>query len=368
MNESNRLLIDWIESWPLFEWIARIVPNGYAQALLVLGLFIILAKIMDLVVVPVIKRWSRLTETTFDDELIGILRRPVFMSIILIGLGVTADILGFDGQVARITFSVLKTIAIFIWALFIVRFLRLILLYLSDDENRYQIVQERTLPLMNNLSVILVIGLATYFIFIAWRIDVTAWLASAGIIGIAISFAAKDTLANLFSGVFIVADAPYNIGDFIVLDTGERGMVTQIGIRSTRLLTRDDVEITVPNAVMGNAKITNEAGGPHEKFRIRVAVSVAYGSDIDQVRQILMEVATGDEMVCEVPEPRVRFRTFGDSGLNFELLCWVDKPVLRGRALDALNSEVYKRFQSEGVEIPYPKRDVYIKSQPGESS
>ncbi|MEE8343466.1 MAG: mechanosensitive ion channel family protein, partial [Gammaproteobacteria bacterium] len=105
-----------------------------------------------------------------------------------------------------------------------------------------------------------------------------------------------------------------------------------------------------------------------EKFRIRVAVSVAYGSDIDQVRRILTEVATGEEMVCEVPEPRVRFRTFGDSGLNFELLCWVDKPVLRGRVLDALNSEVYKRFQSEGVEIPYPKRDVYIKSQPGKSS
>ena len=119
---------------------------------------------------------------------------------------------------------------------------------------------------------------------------------------------------------------------------------------------------------MGNAKITNETGGPHEKFRIRVAVSVAYGSDIDQVRQILVEVATGNKKICEVPEPRVRFRTFGDSGINFELLCWVDKPVLRGQVLDALNSEVYKRFQSEGVEIPYPKRDVYIKSQPGKSS
>jgi len=333
---------------------------------LVLILSIFLAKVIDLVVVPIIRRWSRLTETTFDDELLNILRRPLFLTIVLIGLGLTTDVLELDEGISAVTLSILKTIAIFIWALFLARFLGLILIYFSDDESRYQLIQERTLPLLKNLSIILVIGFATYLIFLAWRIDVTAWLASAGIIGIAISFAAKDTLANLFSGVFIVADAPYQIGDYIVLDSGERGMVTEIGIRSTRLLTRDDVEITVPNAVMGNAKITNEAGGPYEKFRIRVAVGVAYGSDIDQVRQILVDVAEKNENVCEAPEPRVRFRTFGDSGLNFELLCWVDKPVLRGRVLDALNSEVYKRFQAEGVEIPYPKRDVYIKSQPRE--
>ena len=146
----------------------------------------------------------------------------------------------------------------------------------------------------------------------------TAWLASAGIIGIAIGFAAKDTLANLFSGVFIMADAPYKIGDFVVLDSGERGEITHIGIRSTRLKTRDDIEVTVPNSVMGNTKIINESGGPHEKFRIRVAVGVAYGSDIDKVREVLMGVALNDEAVCADPEPRVRLRNFGPSSLDFE--------------------------------------------------
>ena len=170
MSESNKPLLDWIEHSPMFERITQIVPNHYVLALLVLAASLVLAKIMDLVVVPVIRRWSRLTETTFDDELIGILRRPMFMSIILIGLGVTADILEFDEPVSRVTLAILKTIAIFIWTLFIARFLRLILLYLSDDGSRYQIVQERTLPLLNNLSVILVIGLATYFMFVTWRI------------------------------------------------------------------------------------------------------------------------------------------------------------------------------------------------------
>ncbi len=102
-----------------------------------------------------------------------------------------------------------------------------------------------------------------------------------------------------------MADAPYKIGDFVVLDTGERGEITHIGIRSTRLKTRDDVEVTVPNSVMGNTKIINESGGPHEKFRIRVAVGVAYGSDIDKVREILMDIALNPMTVCEDPEPRV---------------------------------------------------------------
>jgi small-conductance mechanosensitive channel len=177
---------------------------------------------------------------------------------------------------------------------------------------------------------------------------------------LAISFAAKDTLANLFSGVFIVADAPYKLGDFIVLDSGERGEVTHIGIRSTRLLTRDDVEVTVPNSIMGNAKITNESGGPHEKYRLRVKVGVAYGSDIDKVHAVLLDVANSHPDVAREPAPRVRFRGFGDSSLDHELLCWVEKPVKRGLVLHLLNTEIYKRFMVEEIEIPFPQRDVHL--------
>ncbi len=193
----------------------------------------------------------------------------------------------------------------------------------------------------------------------------TAWLASAGIAGIAIGFAAKDTLANLFAGVFILADSPYKIGDYVVLDSGERGQVTHIGIRSTRLLTRGDVEITIPNAVMGNSKISNESGGPYTKYRLNVKIGVAYGSDIDQVRELLLDIAQKEPGVCDEPYPRVRFRAFADSALALELLCWVENPEFRGRVLDALNTEIYKRFNSEGIEIPYNKQDVYIKQMPG---
>jgi len=134
------------------------------------------------------------------------------------------------------------------------------------------------------------------------------------------------------------------------------------------LLTRDDVEITVPNSIMGNAKITNETGGPYERYRIRVKVGVAYGSDIDKVKSVLMDVAASQPEVCKAPAPRVRFRAFGDSSLDHELLCWVDRPILRGRVTHLLNTAVYKRFIKEEIDIPFPQRDVYIKTAPAPST
>ena len=128
--------------------------------------------------------------------------------------------------------------------------------------------------------------------------------------------------------------------------------------------TRDDVEITVPNAIMGNTKIINESGGPSPKYRIRVQVGVAYGSDIDQVDAILLDVANGNALVCADPAARVRFRAFGASSLDFELLCWVEHPSQRGLAVHEILSATYKRFNAEGIEIPYSKHDVFIKELP----
>ena len=108
------------------------------------------------------------------------------------------------------------------------------------------------------------------------------------------------------------------------------------------------------------AKITNKTGGPYERYRIRVKVGVAYGSDIDKVKSVLMDVADSQPEVCKAPAPRVRFRGFGDSSLDHELLCWVDKPVLRGRVTHLLNTAVYKRFIKEGIGIPFPQRDVHV--------
>ena len=151
-----------------------------------------------------------------------------------------------------------------------------------------------------------------------------------------------------------------------MLGSGERGEVTQIGLRSSRILTRDDVEVTVPNALIANDTIVNESGGPWIKQRVRVRVGVAYGSDVDRVCEVLQDVAESHPEVESEPEPRVRFRAFGESSLDFELLAWIREPVLRGKVLHALNIAVYKRFADEGIEIPYPKRDVYLHRAEGD--
>ena len=119
--------------------------------------------------------------------------------------------------------------------------------------------------------------------------------------------------------------------------------------------------MTLPNAVIANAKIVNESGGPAVQRRVTVTVGVAYGSDVDQVRRVLLEAAGSVADVAPHPEPRVRFTEFGDSALVFRLLCWIHEPEQRGRALDALNTAVYKRFNAEGIQIPFPQRDVHLR-------
>jgi len=336
----------------------------WIQALGMVAASVLIAWIFDRFIISTLKRLAVKTKFEIDNRLIELLHGPIYSSIIILGLALAVHTLEPVEPFDFIIYSVLQSIAYLIWAVLILRITKLVLGHVARSDRHISILHPQTLPLFENIANIAIFGFAVYIIFSAWHVDMTAWLASAGIIGIAIGFAAKDTLANLFSGVFILADAPYKIGDFVVLDTGERGEVTHIGIRSTRLKTRDDVEVTVPNSVMGNTKIINESGGLNEKFRIRVAIGVAYGSDIDKVRDILMDIALNADDVCDDPEPRVRFRQFGASSLDFELLCWIDQPVLRGRVLDSLNCKVYKRFIEDEIEIPYSKHELYIKQMP----
>jgi len=342
--------------------------NHYMQALASVVIAFVAASLLSMLISKVVGALVSKTSNIVDDQIARFLRIPVYWTVIQLGLLVALALLKLPATPTRIVTNILISLLIAVWSLFAMRTLRLVLKALSGYGKQQSFVRPQTLPLFDNIVVIVVVISSLYFVFQTWDIDMTAWLASAGIIGIAMGFAAKDTLANLFAGVFIFADSPYKIGDYVVLDNGERGKVTHIGLRSTRILTRDDIEVTIPNAIIANTKVINESGGPHEKFRIRAPVSAAYGSDIDQVRSILLQVAADESEVCADPYPRVRFRRFGHSGLEFELLCWVDKPEWRGRVLDALNTSIYKRFMANGIEIPYSKHDVYIKGLPSQAT
>lgn len=326
--------------------------------------FYALCKVAEVAVARVLRRLTASTETEFDDKLIKLLHRPVFPTVFSFGLVAATRALGLRQSFEDTVTSLLLTLVLLYWLLALFPALRLILDSFSRHHERFSMIEERTLPLFSMLGKLVLIGAGSYAFLAIWGIDPRPWLASAGIVGIAIGFAAKDSLANLFGGVFVVADSPYKLGDFINLDSGERGRVTHIGIRSTRMLTRDDVEITIPNAQIANAKVINESGGPWEKERIRIKVGVAYGSDVDRVCDLLVEIAHSDEHICASPDPRVRMRGFGASSLDFELLCWIDEPVLRGKLSHEMYMKIYRAFGEEGIEIPYAKWDVHIKEMP----
>ena len=298
-------------------------------------------------------------------ELLRIVANVGALLIAYVALAVAVQVLGLGESIEKVVIRVLLSLLILQLMRSGMSAGRVGLKVLSVLRDRFPIVEERTLPLFDLMVNVIIIAIAAYALLMIWNIDPTAWLASAGVIGIAVGFAARETLANLFAGFFIIADQPYRVGDYIVFDTGERGEVTRVGMRSTRILTRDDVEVIMPNSAMANNKVVNESGGRWERFRIRIAVGVAYGSDLDAVCDLLEQVASEHETVCRDPSPRVRMRGFGDSSLNFELLCWVNQPSLRGLVTHDLYMKIYKEFGRAGIQIPFPQRDVWVRSQTG---
>ncbi len=356
LPESLMVIWDTVAQHPIIGSVA-VVIFGYLAAKTTVWL-------MRKTLVQLTKR----TKTTTDDKLIALLMRPMFLTVFLFFLVLALRPLTSGGSFYNIFGNIMASLVIISWLTTLLPACKLLLQSLGRNHKRFPFIEERTIPLFNILFLVLLVGFASYALLMLWGINPAAWLASAGVLGIAIGFAAKDTLANLFSGVFIVADAPYKIGDFVNLDSGERGQVTSVGLRSTRLITRDDVEITIPNAVIANAKIINESGGPYEKSRIRIKVGVAYGTDVDKVVAVLEDIAKNYDTISITPAPRVRMRRFGDSSIDFELLCWINAPVERGKVSHELYMQVYKRFNVENIEIPFPQQDVYIRSMPQQFS
>ena len=342
-------IINQILSVPLYKGIFFIISS------------IIIAKISDIIFTSLLKRMAGKTKTSIDDHIIDNIHKPIYYSILFIGFSFSISLFDLSESIIFILTGLLKTILVFIWVSAIFKSFIHIFNWYSEKAGVNSKHQKRLMPLFDNLGKMIIFAGAAYFILLSWDINVTGLVASFGIGGFIVAFAAQDTIANLFAGIFIMADSPYKEGDYINLDTGERGYVKNIGLRSTRIMTRDDIEITIPNAVIANSKIINESGGPYEMERVRVNVSVAYGTDINKAKQILMDIASAAKEVCNNPTPRVRFRELGDSGLIFQLLFWIEKPEMRGRVIDNVNGMIYEKFRDENIEIPFPQQTIHIK-------
>ena len=306
----------------------------------------------------------------FDEQLIKYLTLPLKQIVLALFLVIASITLDLPDPAEKNLIRIIISVLIFFWGRAWFRVTHFILDTLSRHERHGKVFHVRTLPLYRMGIKLFLLGGFVWLFMAVWGINATAWLASAGILGIIFGFAARDSLANLISGVSIVGDAPYKIGDYIVLESGERGIVMNLGLRSTRILTRDDIEVSIPNAVIGNSKILNESGGPWVKHRIRLPLGVAYSSDMDHVVEVLKDIAKDNELMLEHPAPRVRLRGFGDNSINMDFMGWIDRPQDRGRTVHLLLMAIIRRFREEGIEIPFPQRDLHFPngSQPTERS
>ena len=272
----------------------------YVQSLIIVIGAIFLAKLADIFFTRFFRRIVSKTQTGLDDKIIDLLHRPIFYSIIFIGLSIAVKRAELPNYMDYAVVGVFKTITILIWFVIITRIFVLSMEWASN-RTESKLLQNKTVPLFNNLGKIVIALVGVYFICLSWNINLNGWLASAGVLGVVLGLAAKDTVANFFAGIFLMADSPFKEGDYILLDTGERGYVRNMGIRSTRIMTRDDIEITIPNSVIASSKIVNESGGPKEMERVRITLQVSYGSDIDKVKKLLKNIAVENSNVIDQP-------------------------------------------------------------------
>jgi len=329
----------------------------------VLALTLVSAKLLGRMVSTLISKLADKADRSLDDHILELLQAPSVSTVTLFGVIFAIQVLNLNaGTEASLVRAALTLILIF-WTVFCLRAGSIFLQDASESEDSFKHVVDTTFPIFNNAMRLIVIGIGIYLFIMVWDIDATGWLASAGVLGIAVGFAAQSSLANLFAGVLIITDGPYRVGDMINLESGERGIVKQIGIRTTRLLTRDDLEITIPNAVLGNSKVINESR-PTRLRRLKVSVGVSYGSDIEKVRQVLLETANEQKIVLKRPAPTALFRAFGESSLDFELRYHVSKPQDVAVLEDIMNSAVYEAFKKASIEIPFPQRDLHVRSMP----
>ncbi len=333
----------------------------WQAALAVLALSLGAALVAEFVVIRAAQRFVTRTETGLDEIALAEIRVPLVTSLALGGVFLLTRL---DAVVAAVPFTAAElesffgdpalTVVVVLWAWGLNETVNRSVDYLQEQGARYDFA-----PVFSNVWTILVAAGTVGTVLYIWEIDVTPLLAGAGIAGIAVGFAAKDTVANFFGGVALYFDDTYRVGDFVELDSGETGTVVKVGVRSTTLLTRDEVLVTVPNSVLNATKVINQSA-PSRRRRIRVPVGVAYGTDLDDLEALLVDIALAENLVLDSPKPRCRFRRFGDSALEYELLCWVASPTRRAKATHRLNRAIHDRFAEAGIDIPYPRRDVTV--------
>jgi small-conductance mechanosensitive channel len=325
-------------------------------------IWILLVLIIIPVVVRFLKKKAEQTRYPFDEILITALGIPLILFLIGIGLNSFLDAIP-PLPKKWIKYSDALLIILFVLAGYL--FLdRLMMEILRRYSKKIDIIASSA-GVIKTLYRALILGFVFLIILDRLKITITPFLASLGIGGLVVALALQDTLANFFSGVYIFFDKPIRIGDYISLESGQEGYVTQIGWRSTRIRMLPNNIVIVPNAKLVSSQITNFYL-PETEMAVLVQVGVGYESDLEKVESVTIGVAK--EVLQEVQggvkefEPFIRYHTFSDFSINFSVILRAKEYVDKYLIIHEFIKRLHRRYRLEGIEIPFPIRTVYVKN------
>ena len=309
-------------------------------------------------------RFASRTETTLDDIVVELVRRLVLMSVgfwavwrvaLIWNLPTMATVVG-GAWIVGLSLPISRAAGALI---------KVLETNLAKTGTK---LDDTALPWINRTITGVIVGTAALLALFNMNIDITPLLAGASIAGVAISFAAKDTLSNLIAGVLLILDRPFEVGDRIELWSAPArqstwGDVTEIGIRATKIRTPDNILIIIPNnQIMQRDIINYTASGP--TIRLRIPIGIGYDADVEEAKKLCLEVAADNEQVEKSPKSVCILRAFGASSVDLELRVWLKDGRQRRAVEDTITEQIKLRFNAAGIEIPYPKRDLYIRQAP----
>ena len=329
--------------------------------ILILIGFIVAGYALRFVLKIYITKLTRKTKTKIVDIIIDAIKVPIVAIFLIIGIRFALEHAPFiPTEIIRYfpTISYLLILLIATWCT--ARIITGILRYYGTVRPSV-----RTLvPTLQKIMKIIVFFVGFVLILDGLGIQVTALVAAFGIAGLAIAFALQGTLSEFFAGIYIMSDRPVRVGDYIELESGQKGYVVDIGWRSTKIRELPNNIIVVPNSKMAGTIVTNYYL-PEPQMACLVQVGVAYNSDLEKVERVTIDVGKKvlKKVTGGVPEfvPFIRYHTFSDFSINFTVILRVNEFVDKYLITHEFVKELHKRYKKEGIEIPFPIRTVYMR-------
>ncbi len=350
---------------------AQVMQNGWIIWGCLTGGCALLAWVVGLLWNRVVMSLTLKTATELDNVLARVARRPVQSVIFSAGSFHALKQLQGYAEIGKSIITPYLEGLLMVWTVLAVTWLAIRVLeelvrwYLDRVSRGTEVrLDLQFMPLLTRILRLTLFFVAATIVLGFYNIKITALLGVAGVASLALALAAQDTLANMIGGMTIMIDRPFRIGDRIQLHDGTLGDVHEIGLRTTKILTFDRTMLIIPNAELVKQMITNHSY-PDPQVFTRQTLGVAYGSDLDKVKRVLLEVINSHPQVLKEPPAQIYFTDFADSSLDLFLYYSVGSYANRFAVADDVNMAIKKRFEAEGIEIPFPQRDVHLKQEKG---